>query len=175
MPINNSDALMLFNNLKLSIDTFYSKNSHLQESGVFNMSEIIHNCNKMEAYLNGDFESLWRMEHQDVTDLRNRLETVPVEIVHDDFDDMPPLESDVLSDVSDSMPPLVPFSTVHPLDSDTLSDVFDNMPPPVRAPSPPLKNELNTAFTKPSTSLWSWPQTYTPMSAMNFNQQIREF
>ena len=83
MPINNSDALMLFNNLKLSIDTFYSKNSHLQESGVFNMSEIIRNCNKMEAYLNGDYESLWRMEHQDATDLRNRLETVPVEIVHD--------------------------------------------------------------------------------------------
>jgi hypothetical protein len=173
MPINNSDALMLFNNLKLSIDTFYSKNSHLQESGVFNMSEIIRNCNKMEAYLNGDFESLWRMEHQDATDLRNRLETVPVEIVHDEFEDMPPLESDVLSDVSDSMPPLVPFDVVHPLDS--APSFYTSPPLNSEPPLVPLKNELNTAFTQPSTSLWSWSQTYKPISAINLNQQIREF
>jgi len=154
------------------------------------MSEIIRNCNKMEAYLNGDYESLWRMEHQDATDLRNRLETVPVEIVHDDFDDMPPLEPDVLSDVSESARPPVPFNTVHPLDSDALSDVSDSMPPlvpfstvyplqsdvvsdvpdsmpPLEKPPSPLKNELNTAFA------WPWPQTYTPMSAMYFNQQVR--
>lgn len=170
--MDHSEILQMFSLLKQSIDTFYSKNIHLENSGVISMTEIIRNCNKLDAYLNSDYEFLWRMERQEVKDLRERLESVPVEIVHtspEDFDTMPPLERDVLDSDCDDMPPLV--------------SEFDDMPPlvdlapPVEKFVPPETNELNTAFSKYSTtppvySLWSWPTSST--SALVFNQQIRD-
>jgi len=167
--MDHSEILQMFSLLKQSIDNFYSKNIHLENSGVFSMTEIIRNCNKLEAYLNSDYKVLWQMERQEVKDLRERLETVPVEIVHmppEEFDTMPPLERDVLDSEFDDMPPLV--------------SEFDDMPPleafvpPVEKFVLPENNELNTAFCKYSTSppVWAWPSSSA--SVFSFNQQIRD-
>ena len=185
--MDHSEILQMFTLLKKSIDTFHSKNIHLENSGVFSMAEINNNCKKLEAYLNGDYEVLWRMERQEVKDLRERLESVPVEIVHmssEDFDTMPPLERDVLDSEYDTMPPLEP---ILPSDEKLNTAVFseyevhptvsncDDMPPlkPIHQQYEKLNTALYLNNYNPSTTpLWSWPASST--SALVFNQHIRD-
>lgn len=130
----------------------------------------------MEYFLNSEFEHLWRMEREEARELRQKIESVPVEIVHppdesenDIFEDMPPLIKDPFYD----MPALVPCKDVElsmiEQDADNafcevsgdISAAFD-----VRPASPP------TAL---RTSIWNWaPTAYNPISALAFSQQVRD-
>ena len=201
--VNYDDTMELFSNLKNSINTFRSKNYHLELSGVFSMEEILKNCSRMEVFLSGDFEQLWRIEHEYTKELRKKLELIPVEVTknkcthtEDSFDDLPELiplycanknplmpDDDMpglipLSDEEDDMPGLIPVS----------NDDEDDMPGliPVSDYST-IKHDANEAFcnlesydyrpaspsTIPRSNLWNWP-AYNPMSALMFNQQIRD-
>ena len=211
--LNYDDTVELFSNLKNSIDTFRSKNYHLELSGVFSMDEILKNCLRMEIFLSGDFEQLWRIEHEYTKELRKKLEIISVEVnknkstsTEDSFDDMPeliPLYCDdmpgliPLSDDEDDLPELIPpyCANKNPLMPDDdmpglipLSDDEDDMPGLIPLSDySSIKHDVNEAFcniepyeyrpesptTIPRSNLWNWP-AYNPMSALMFNQQVRD-
>ena len=165
--IEYADLMLLFNDLKNSIDTFHSTNSHLEKSGVFSMQDILNNCEKMEALLKGDYEILWRLEHQMVKELRQKLESIPVEVVkaegkdtHDDiFEDMPPLVKDpALSTCEEDISKIE-------MDANEAfcHDLSYESKEPQKAPPTLLRS-----------TLWAWPAVYNPVSALAYNQQIRD-
>jgi hypothetical protein len=88
----------LFNELKKSINEFYSKNTTLD------MVSILRNTSKLEYFLEGNFENLWYMEQEDNANLKAKLEEV-----EDIYADMPPL---VDMPEHEEMPPLVEMPSV---------------------------------------------------------------
>ena len=201
--LNYNDTVSLFNNLKQSIDEFYVLNQHLENSGVFSMSKILRNCLKMDHFLNSNFESLWKMEHDDLRELREKLQSIPVEIIkHNDNDsdddldddsycDMPPLipvETNDITEINyDDMPPLIPLSSVfssqNGLNEEDMSSVYSvcTLDKAVLSPSRP-QTPVNIPYTfrqsTPPTvlrsSMWGWPPVYNSMSALSFNQEVRD-
>jgi len=194
VKLDYDDTMALFYNLKKSIDEFYAKNSHLEESGVFSLGEVLRNCAKMDHFLNKEFEHLWRMERDEARELREKLETVPVEINHptdesenDNFDDMPPLVKDPFYD----MPALITCKKKLPL----VKDPFYDMPALIPCNEEPslieqnaddafceVGGDISAAFeVKPPssptilrTSIWNWAPSYTSDSALAFSQQVRD-
>ena len=203
--LNYDDTVELFSNLKKSIDTFRSKNYHLEVSGVFNMVEILQTCSKMEIFLSGDFEQLWRIEHEYTKELRKKLELIPIGInknkgtsTEDSFDDLPeliPLYCDdmppliPLSDDEDDMPGLIPLycDDMPPLSKISHEDMPSLFPNTLYNEYSTIDHDVNEKFchldginSEPYTSpivsksnLWNWP-TYNPVSALMFNQQVRD-
>jgi len=137
--LNYDNTVSLFNDLKKSIDEFYLLNQHLENCNVFSMSKILRNCTKMEYFLNSNFEYLWKMEHDEVRELREKLENIPVEIIKnkddlsddsdddDDYDDMPPL----IQMCNNDIPPLIPI-----YNNDISDIIYDDIPPLIPASNP---------------------------------------
>lgn len=179
--LNYDDTVELFSNLKKSIDTFRSKNYHLEVSGVFNMVEILQTCSKMEIFLSGDFEQLWRIEHEYTKELRKKLELIPIGInknkgtsTEDSFDDLPEL----IPLYCDDMPPLSKISheDMPSLFPNTLYNEYSTIDHDVNEKFCHLDGINSEPYTSPIVSksnLWNWP-TYNPVSALMFNQQVRD-
>ena len=151
--IDTNENLALFNNLKKSIDDFYSKNAHLESSGVFSMREILINCEKLEHFLYGDFQKLWRLEREETRILRQKLENIPVEVVHETN------HTD-----TDNMPPLIPCE--ESMIEQDLNEAFSVS-----------ENNTSTPLAIPTTlrtSVWNWAPSYNPASALAFSQQVRD-
>ena len=166
--IDYDDLMMLFNDLKKSIHTFHSTNVHLERSGVFSMREILTNCEKMDALLKCDYEVLWRLEHQEVKELRQKLESIPVEVVkaerkeeEEDFDTMPPLVKDP------ALPGKEEMAEVSMIEQDA-NEAFCH---DLSYESTPLPKTPPTLL---RSTLWTWPVAYNPVSALAYNQQIRD-
>ena len=167
--IDYTDLMMLFNDLKKSIDIFHSTNSHLEKSGVFNMQDILNNCEKMDALLKCDYEVLWRLEHQEVKELRQKLESIPVEVVKaerkeesdDEFDDMPPLVK------ASALPIKEEEAEISMIEQDANEAFCHDL-------SYESKALPKTPPTLHRSTLWTWPVPYNPISALAYNQQIRD-
>ena len=135
------------------------------------MSEILKNCAKMECFLNGDYKALWRMENEEVKNLREKLELVPVETARqrseteDTYDDMPPL-------IDEDFP--IPSCLITPSSISKDNSVVENetneeaIAPPYeyRPQSPPL-------FLK-TTTYWPWQSIHTPISPTIYTPQVRD-
>jgi hypothetical protein len=180
--LNYDDLMEVFTNLKKSINDFHSENEHLETSGVFSMNAIMKSCEKMEALLNCDFEYLWKLERQDVKELREKLENIPVEIVkhknEEDYSDMPPLiplQNTIPSEscglgckcVSEN---LIQESVIQ----DTTNQEFCYFEPDTKSVnSEPRPNQNVPLPTSLKSSIWSWPASYNPISSSIYNNQLR--
>ena len=65
----------LFKDLKESIGEFYRKNADLDASGTIQMVAILTASDRLDLYLKGDFQALWRLEREEVMRLRAIRET----------------------------------------------------------------------------------------------------
>jgi len=171
--LDYSDLMMVFNDLKKSIDSFHSVNAHLEKSGVFCMGDILTNCEKMEAFLKCDFEVLWRLENQMVKELRHKLETIPVEVVKAEekkqdssFDDMPPLFREPGS-ITCAVNTVTNEADVSAIEQDA-NAAFCNDDSRDSKPPVPQSTFLRAA-------LWNYlPSPYNPIIGYAPNQQVRD-
>lgn len=68
------DINRLFTDLKEKVELFYQKNADLDASGMIQMEPILRATKKLDLYLSGDFEGLWRMECEELQNLKDEME-----------------------------------------------------------------------------------------------------
>ena len=67
------DIPYLFEDLKNAINEFYRKNADMDASGTIQLGPMLNASNRLDLYLKGDFQALWRLEREEVLRLREEV------------------------------------------------------------------------------------------------------
>lgn len=156
MKISIDEVREVFDELKESIEQFYSKYAELDTDGVIDMGPVLRNCSKMELFLDGDYKELYLMEQEDRRRLAKQLESIPVETVKDQE-----VQTKERRDSCSSMPPLESFNLTQAIENYKAMK-FDDMPHVCDCTSSCLVEEANEVIATNPQSLYTSP---TPIQA----------
>jgi len=68
------DINRLFSELKEAVERFYQKNADLDASGIIHLEPVQRATKRLDLYLAGDFETLWRMECENTKRMQDDME-----------------------------------------------------------------------------------------------------